>query len=172
VPGIRKQGKPPLETWLAKSILATVCVVPAFIAIPLLKFRYGIDPLVFLVWYFGATALSIAVFWGFSGRAAELVPPVPLLIVIVLIGTVFGALANGALFQAIGLAPNPGLPPVIYATSSMIVFVLAAALSGSFPALFKPVSMELSRIVGIVLILGGLYLLAGGKFGTLFRSGG
>lgn len=161
-----------METWLVKSILATVCIVPIFVAIPLFKFRYGIDPLVFLVWYFGATAISIAVFWGLSGRAAELVPPAPLLIVIVLIGAVFGAFANGSLFQAIGLAPNPGLPPVVYATSSMIVFVLAAALAGSFPALFRPVSTEFSRIAGIVLVLGGLYLLAGGKFGALFRSGG
>ena len=75
-------------------------------------------------------------------------------------------------FQAIGLAPNPGLPPVMYATSSMLVFFLSVALAGSFPNLFKPVVADLGRVGGIALILIGLYLLAGGKFSILFRTGG
>ena len=161
-----------MEAWFAKSIMATVSIVPAFIAIPFMKFRYGVDPLVFLAWYFGATAISIACYLVLSGRGAELVPPVPVLVAILLIGVVFGALANGALFQAIGLAPNPGLPPVMYATSSMLVFFLSVALAGSFPNLFKPVVADLGRVGGIALILIGLYLLAGGKFSILFRTGG
>jgi hypothetical protein len=159
-----------METWFAKSLLATIAIVPSFIAIPFFKFRFGVDPLVFLVWYFAATAISIAVFWGISGRSAELVPPLPATVPIICIGLVFGALANGSLFQAIGLAPNPGLPPVVYATSSMIVFVLAALLAGTLPALFKPVSVDAGRLAGIVLTLGGLYLLAGGRVLSLFRA--
>jgi hypothetical protein len=155
-----------METWFVKSVFATVCIVPAFLAIPFFKTKFDIDPLVFLVWYFGATAVSIAVFWVLSGRAGELVPPLPQLLAIVVIGFVFGALANGFLFQAIGMAPNPGLPPVIYATSSMIVFVLSIALASTFPALFKSVSAELTRMAGIVLVVAGLYLLAGGKITT------
>ena len=158
-----------METWFAKSVLATVSIVPGFLAIPFFKTKFGIDPLVFLVWYFSATALSIAVFWGLSGRAAELVPPTPLLFAIILLGLVFGALANGLLFQALGLAPNPGMPPVIYATSSMIVFFLSALLASTFPVLFKPVSVEFGRVAGILLVLSGLYFLAGGKIGNPFR---
>ncbi len=30
-----------METWFVKSILATVTIVPAFIAIPFFKFRFG-----------------------------------------------------------------------------------------------------------------------------------
>ena len=161
-----------MEAWFAKSILATICIVPSFIAIPFIKFRYGVDPLVFLAWYFAATAVSIVLYLLLSGRGGEIVPPAPVLIAILLIGAIFGALANGALFQAIGLAPNPGLPPVMYATSSMIVFFLSVALASSFPALFKPVVADLDRVAGIVLILTGLFLLAGGKFSSLFRSAG
>ena len=153
-----------METWFVKSVFATVSIVPAFLAIPIFKTKFGIDPLVFLVWYFGATATSIAIFWLLSGRAAELVPSASQLLPIIAIGLVFGALANGFLFQAIGLAPNPGLPPVIYATSSIIVFILSVALASTFPGLFKPVSAELTRMAGIVLVVAGLYLLAGGKF--------
>ena len=160
-----------MEAWFAKSILATICIVPSFIAIPFIKFRYGVDPLVFLAWYFAATAVSIVVYLLLSGRGGEIVLPALVVITILLIGAIFGALANGALFQAIGLAPNPGLPPVMYATSSMIVFFLSVALASSFPALFKPVVADLGRVAGIVLILTGLFLLAGGKFSSLFRSG-
>lgn len=159
-----------MEAWFAKSILATVSIVPAFIAIPFFKFRYGVDPLVFLAWYFGATAISIAGYIAVSGRVAELVPPVPVVLAVIAIGVIFGALANGTLFQAIGLAPNPGLPPVMYATSSMIVFFLSAVLASSFPALFKPVIVDAGRVVGIVMVLAGLYLLAGGRVLALFRS--
>ena len=56
--------------------------MPAFLAIPFFKDRYGVDPLVYLVWYFMATAISIALYWASSGRASArgspLVLPVPL----------------------------------------------------------------------------------------------
>ena len=48
-----------METWFAKSLIATAAIVPAFLAIPFFKDRYGVDPLVYLVWYFMATAISI-----------------------------------------------------------------------------------------------------------------
>lgn len=42
-----------MESWFVKSILATVAIVPAFLAIPFFKFKFGIDPLVYLIWYSG-----------------------------------------------------------------------------------------------------------------------
>lgn len=152
-----------METWFTKSVIATLTIVPAFLAIPFFKTRYGIDPLVYLVWYFGATAVSIALYFVVSGRAANLVPPAGVIASIVTIGLVFGAIANGLLFQAMGLAPNPGLPPVVYATSSIVVFALSIALATTFPGFFKPVTADLSRLAGIVLVIAGLYLLAGGR---------
>ena len=44
-----------MQTWFLKSLLATVTIVPSFVAIPFFKHRYGLDPLVFVVWYFGGT---------------------------------------------------------------------------------------------------------------------
>jgi hypothetical protein len=77
--------------------------------------------------------------------------------------------ANGSLFQAIGMAPNPGMPPVIYATSSVIVFALSAPLAKTAPSLLSPVSTAPSRLAGVGLILSGLYLLAGGRIANPFR---
>lgn len=151
------------EPWFVKAILATAAIVPAFLAIPFFRKNFGVDPLVFVVWYFGATALSVAIYVGAQRGVQAVVPPPSALAGIVLIGMVFGAFANAALFQAVSLAPNPGLPPVIYATSSVFVFVLSALLAGALPALFNPVSAEPGRIAGLVLVLAGLYLVAGGR---------
>jgi hypothetical protein len=146
------------EPWFTKLVLATLAIVPAFIAIPFFRKNFGVDPLVFLIWYFGGTALSIATYSSLDRGLQAIAPELPALIGILAIGMIFGALANGSLFQAVNLAPNPGLPPVIHATSSVLVFLLASAL----PALFSPVTTDLSRVIGLLLVLAGLYLVAGG----------
>jgi hypothetical protein len=151
------------EPWFTKSLLATVAIVPSFIAIPFFRRNFGVDPLVFVVWYFGGTALSIAIYLILSRGLHAVAPALPALVGILATGMIFGAFANGALFQAVSLAPNPGLPPVIYATSSMLVFLLSALLANALPALFNPVTTEFSRIAGLLLVLAGLYLLAGGN---------
>lgn len=152
-----------MEVWFSKSIIATFFVVPAFIAIPFFNTRFNIDPLVFLVWYFLGTALSISIYFVITGKASMLLPSANLVLAFVAIGLVFGSIANGSLFQAVSIAPNPGIPPVIYATSSIVVFFLSLFLASKFPAAFKPVSADLSRMAGIFLVLFGLYLLAGGR---------
>ncbi len=152
-----------MEVWFSKSIVATFFVVPAFIAIPFFNTRFGVDPLVFLVWYFIGTAVSISLYFVVVGKAAVLLPSVNLVLAFVAIGIAFGSIANGSLFQAVSIAPNPGIPPVIYATSSIVVFFLSLVLASKFPAAFKPVSADLSRLAGIFLVLFGLYLLAGGR---------
>ena len=152
-----------MEVWFSKSIVATFFVVPAFIAIPFFNTRFAVDPLVFLVWYFIGTALSISLYFVIVGKGSALVPSVNLVLAFAAIGFAFGSIANGSLFQAVSLAPNPGIPPVMYATSSIIVFFLSLFLANKFPAAFKPVSADLSRLVGIFLVLFGLYLLAGGR---------
>jgi hypothetical protein len=155
--------------WLAKAALATLAVTPVFVAIPYLKRNHAIDPLVFLAWYFGATAVSVAAFLAIAGRGAELAPRPLVIAAIVAIGLTLGATANGLLFQAVTLAPNPGLPPVVYATSSMIVFVLSVLLAALFPQLFVTVSSDPVRLSGIALVIAGLFLLAGGANGGAGR---
>jgi len=152
-----------MEIWFSKSIIATFFVVPAFIAIPFFKTRFDVDPLAFLVWYFAGTALSISVYFGAVGRASALFPSASLVLAFLVIGFAFGSVANGSLFQAVSLAPNPGIPPVIYATSSIVVFFLSLFLASKFPAAFKPASADIGRLAGIFLVLFGLYLLAGGR---------
>lgn len=153
------------EPLFTKSILATLSIVPAFLAIPFMRRNYGVDPLVFVVWYFGGTALSIAVYLALSRGAAVLVPHAAVVAAIVALGLVFGALANGSLFQAVGRAPNPGLPPVIYASSSVVIFTLAALFSRALTGWFSPVSTDVYWLLGLLFVLAGPYLLASCRAG-------
>ena len=153
-----------MAPWIIKAIAATASVVPVFIAIPFFRKNYGVDALVFMSWYFGAAAVSVAIYLAASGRGGELVPRAPVTIAIVIIGLTLGALANGQLFQAVIAAPNPGLPPVVYATASVFVFLLSALFAAALPQFFAPVSAGPMHLVGIVLVLAGLFLLAGGLY--------
>ena len=154
-----------MAPWLVKSAIATFAVVPVFVAIPYFRRHYGVDPLVYLTWYFAAVALSVAIYLTLAGRAGELAPKPGIILAIIAIGLTFGAVANGLLFQAVTLSPNPGLPPVVYATSSMVVFVLSAFLASALPQLFVPATSDPARLAGIVLVIAGLFLLAGGLSG-------
>jgi hypothetical protein len=155
------------EPWFTKSLLAMLAIVPSFLAIPFFRRNFGVDPLVFVIWYFGGTALSIALYLSLVRGPQAIAPQLPALVGILAIGMIFGAFANASLFQAVSLAPNAGLPPVIYATSSVLVFLLSALLANALPALFSPVTTELSRVAGLLLVLAGLYLLAGGTIPDL-----
>ncbi len=141
--------------------------MPSVFAIPFFKQHFGVDPLVFVIWYFGGTALSIALFLSATKGLQTIVPPLPALLGILAIGMLFGAFANSSRFQAVGLAPNPGLPPVVYATSSIFVFLLSARLASVLPALFNPVTVGLARMAGLLRVLASLYLVAGGRIGGM-----
>lgn len=154
-----------MAPWLAKSAIATLAIVPVFVAVPYFRRNHGVDPLVYLSWYFGATAISVAIYLAAAGRAGELVPRPGIVAAIIAIGLTLGAFANGALFQAVTTAPNPGLPPVVYATASAIVFVLSAFLASALPELFGPATSDPTRLAGIILVIAGLFLLAGGASG-------
>jgi len=54
---------------------------------------------------------------------------------------------------------------VIYASASVVIFTLAALFARALPGWFIPVSTDLSRLLGLFLVLGGLCLLAGGRAG-------
>lgn len=156
-----RAGRAP--AWFLRALLATLAVTPTYIAIPLFQDRFGVDPLIFMIWYFTGVAVGVAAYSLALGTSSGLVPPFRHAAGMIVIGALFGSLAYGALFQAVSMAPNPGLPPVIYATASLSVFALSPLLSRLLPDLFKPVSTEPKRLAGIGLVLLGLWLLAGGR---------
>ncbi len=151
------------SAWLWCSAVATVSVAPVLLAIPFFARHFHVKPEAFTLWYFASVAGGIALWLALAGRAADLSPGgAGAALGIVLVGVTFGAAANGFLFQAIALAPNPGLPSVMYAGASVIVFFASAALAHRLPMFFGRVNTDLDRFVGIVLVLAGMFLIAGG----------
>ena len=130
--------------------------------IPFFAKNFQVKPQVFTTWYFGGVSFGVAAWISFSGRAGDLLPGGGVILAIFSIGLTVGAVANTLLFQAIDLAPNPGLPAVIYSASSIVVFTLSAAFAARLPKFFNPVQTDADRFLGILLVLGGLFLIAGG----------
>lgn len=149
--------------WLALSFLATLCIVPTFLSIPYFGRNFQVKPEVFMTWYFAGVSLGVGLWIYLSGRATDLLPRSQgALAGIILIGLTFGAVANSSLFRAVALAPNPGMPPVVYSAVSVVVFLASAMLASRLPKYFEQVSTDLDRFLGILLVIAGLFLIAGG----------
>jgi len=82
------------------------------------------------------------------------------MLAIVLIGFTIGGVANVALFSAVAIAPNPGLPVALSNAASIGVFLAAILLYRWFPAHFDPVKTDiwwsglglLFTVVGVAII--------------------
>jgi len=149
--------------WLWFSAFATLSVTPVFISIPFFARNFHVKPETFTAWYFASVSLGVALWLWLDGRAADLHPGrLRAAIGIVLVGMSFGAAANGLLFRAVSVAPNPGLPPVVYSGASVIVFLASAALADRLPRFFDRVNTDMDRLLGILLVGVGVFLIAGG----------
>ncbi|HEY7678225.1 MAG TPA: hypothetical protein VIG69_14215 [Candidatus Methylomirabilis sp.] len=149
--------------WLWFSAFATVSVTPVFIAIPFFIKNFLVKPETFTAWYFASVSVGIALWLWLDGRAADLHPGgLRAAAGIALVGLSFGAAANGFLFRAVSVAPNPGLPPVMYSGASVIVFLASAALADRLPRFFDRVNTDFDRFLGILLVIAGVFLIAGG----------
>jgi hypothetical protein len=151
------------SAWLWFSAAATVSIAPVLLSIAFFARHHQVRPEAFTTWYFGSVALGVALWLSLVGRGADLSPgSAGVAVGIVLVGLTFGAAANAFLVRAISLAPNPGLPSVMYAGASVIVFFASAVLAERLPRFFDRVNTDLDRFVGIVLVLAGMFLIAGG----------
>ncbi|MBI2217664.1 MAG: hypothetical protein HYU51_10235 [Candidatus Rokubacteria bacterium] len=151
-------------SWLWFSLVAATTLVPVFLSIPYFARNFHVRPDVFTSWYFGGVSIGVALWIALSEGAAALVPGGPrLLLGMLAVGVTFGAVANSSLFRAVAVAPNPGLPPVfLYSAASLAVFLASAALAHRLPRYFSAVSRDLDQLLGILLVMVGLFLIAGG----------
>lgn len=164
-----------MSRWFWYASFATIWIVPVFLGIPFFAKNFHVKPEVFMTWYFAGASLGVAVWKYGLGQSLDLRPHAKVLLAIVGFGVTFGAAANSSLFRAVAIAPNPGLPPVVYSAASVLVFLAAAVLSNRLPKYFNRVNTDVDRFAGILLVLLGLFLVAGGwplLKGTLAGSTG
>ena len=146
------------ENWFTQSVVAMLCLIPAWLAIGFFSKNYQVKPEIFLVWYFLGVIVSSVFFGGSSLRV--IMPSTMIVVAIVLVGLVLGAGANILLFKAVAGAPNPGLPVAIANVASVGVFFVAALLSRWAPAHFNPVKVDGWSLLGLVFTIMGASIIA------------
>lgn len=139
--------------WLLQSCIATVCLVPAWLAIGFFGRNYKIGPDIFLMWYLFGIAISLASYKASSHSV--IVPSWKIVGAILIIGMTIGASANILLFRAVGGAPNPGIPVAIANVASVGVFLAGALLFRLFPNSFNSVKIDPWTLFGIILTIIG-----------------
>ena len=144
--------------WLGQSVIAMLCLIPAWLAIGFFDRNYQVRPDVFLIWYFLGIAVTSVLFGGSPLNA--IVPSGKLVGAMLLIGLTIGAIANILLFRAVVGAPNPGLPVAIANVASIGVFLIAALLSRWAPSYFNSVKTDGWSFLGVILTVIGASLIA------------
>ena len=148
----------PELNWASTAIIGMFCIVPSWVAIGFFEKNYSMRPEVFMIWYFfgvliGSTCLL-------ASRGISIMPAFSPWMQVVAIGLTFGVVANMMLFAATAAAPNPAFTSAIAGTASLVIFCLSFALFRVFPKFFHAVKFEGYDLLGIVVIIAGVFLLA------------
>ena len=78
----------------------------------------------------------------------------------VAIGLTFGTVANMLLFAATAAAPNPAFSSAIASAASLVIFALSFGLFRFFPKYFYEMKFDGGHLLGILVIIAGVFLLA------------
>lgn len=146
------------SNWLAQSLIAMLCLIPAWLTIGFFDKNYQIKPDVFLIWYLLGIVTTSTFFGG--STFDQIFPSWKMVAAMILIGMTIGATANILLFRAVCTAPNPGLAVSIGNTASVGVFLAAIFLSRYAPNYFKEVKFDTQALVGVALTIVGASLIA------------
>ncbi|KKW43902.1 MAG: hypothetical protein UY97_C0001G0073 [Parcubacteria group bacterium GW2011_GWB1_57_6] len=147
-------------SWAAKSLIATLCLVPFLLAIGFLGRNYQVRAEATMIWYFfGIVIGAPIVMWRLNIiNGSDLALTMPHFAVL-LMGMVLGVASNILLVQAISVAPNPGLPMAFVNSASVIAFMLAPVLGILLPRYFDQARFDIYQFVGIVLTVVGISLI-------------
>jgi len=139
-----------------------LCFAPFFICLGAAKKNYNINPeLAFLLYLF---AVSIGLFiYSYSNSVFKNLhldsKTIIAMLVLFLAGLIMGTMANVFMAQATVEAPNPGLPPAIVNSFSIIVFLGSFLAFKLFPGFFPEANFTITKIIGIAVAIAGLTLM-------------
>lgn len=145
--------------WLGQSLIALLCLVPAWLAIGFFDRNYHVRPDIFLIWYMLGIALGSALFGRGGSSLGAIVPSWRIVGAMLLVGLTLGTTANVLLFRAVGSAPNPGLPVALSNAASIGVFLAAALLAQWAPTYFSAVKTDGWSFLGVALTVIGAALI-------------
>lgn len=152
--------------WFERSLAAMLLLVPTWLVIRFLSRYYGVRPELVMVWVYLGYAVIVGGWLWLSGGVSSrgFIPSNGRIALWALVPTVFGAVANVLVFQALNQAPNPGLPTSVMGVNNLLVTLAAVSLSNFLPRYGKYLAEKeigWQEMAGVVLIVAGMSL-----FGT------
>ncbi len=146
--------------WKLQSVAAMLLLVPAWLSLSLFERIYGVRGDVTAVWYFLGVVVTGFAYHLANGAGVEtLYPSTGIVLMMLLVGVVFGSAANMLAFRATSIAPNAGVPVAIVNMSAVFVFLGALALAKYWPQYFAQNSFDLRQFAGLVLTVAGGFLM-------------
>ena len=143
--------------WVGMSLIAVFTIIPSWLSPGFFEKNFHVRPEVFMIWYFLGVVAGSSSYLTFKG--IPVIPPLLAGILMVGMGYTFGSITNMLIFAAVPIAPNPGLPPALVNVSSVGVFIAAFVLWRVLPAYFPKVQFDIYHLLGMLITIGGLYLM-------------
>lgn len=147
-------------SWVTKTFIAMVFIAPLTILIVFMKYKFEVSGESFLLAWFTGVGVAFVLFVAASSTMSprELIQPFMPFLFVVVLGIVFGGVANVFLAQSILAAPNPGLPWAIFSINTPISYLLAYVCARVFANHFPPMEFNWINLGGIIIIVAGLVM--------------
>jgi len=145
--------------WVIKTLIAVGFMTPLSTALVFFNKR-GVSGETFLFAWIVGVSLAFILFAEMSSSIStrDLVKPFIPFLVILVMGVVFGGVANVFLAQSIPAAPNAGLPWAIFSINTPAAYLLAYLTSKVSPSNFPPMEFSWINFGGIIILAIGLVL--------------
>jgi len=149
-----------MDYWFSKAFVGMLLISPLMLVTGVAERNFGIrSEVTALLWMQGVSVGLIACLVQ-QGRGHEILAVSPMWFAILLYATIAGGPGNVLAFQALVIAPNPGLVSSILNGTALVAFILAPALALLSPTLFPPWQFSWREAFGVVLMFAGAGLIA------------
>jgi len=144
-------------SWLSKALGAMLLFAPVPFVIPFFLKNYEMRAETTMAFWILGSAIGIFFWIHSTGISDRVLPRLPEISVI-LLGFIFGSVANTLLGQSIAMAPNPAIPMAIAGASSMVAFLMAPVMTRISPEHFPQFEFDWHKLLGVVLVVTGIAL--------------
>ena len=151
-------------SWIWKSIIAMLLIVPLVLLAGFFRSNYGVKSEgVLFAWVAGVAVGIICLSeFGVAGlNAKNLYQPFWPLVCIFFIGMISGTFANVFLIMAMfdPAVPNPAIPYAIFGINPAVAYLLTLGAALIFPQFFKGIEFRITDLLGVVLMVAGMTVL-------------
>jgi hypothetical protein len=148
--------------WFWKSIWVALIFSPCLLTIGVIKKNYNLPAETTMALYLIGTGIGMIVWMHKQTGTINFAHQEQIWsgVIILLVGFLLGALGNILFAQVLSdNTVNAGLPVAVANSSAAIVFILAVSLYYLFPNFFCEAKFSWNALIGIVIVLFGLFVM-------------